>query len=581
MNKRVNQKLQSWLQMLLLVVVVVLVNILANMRIGGLSLYKKWDLTEEKRFTLSEGTKQTLQSANDVIDVKILLDGTFPAGFKRLQKATIEILDDFKSETGYLEYYFENPTPDGISVEEINNRREQLRKDNILPIRLNVEDTDGRSEQYIYPYAILSYKGRSLPVNLLENQQIATPEASEMALNNSVALLEYKLANAIQKLQTAKKPIVVFTTGHGELPPIETASLEYQLRKYYDTGRINLDSMVVISEAASVLVVAKPTRPFSDRDKFKIDQYIMNGGKVLFLLDHLNVSMDSLRKRSTFLAMPQETQLDDLLFKYGVRLGSNLVLDMQHSPIPLQTGIQGGKPQMERFGYPYHLVVTNGANHPIVQRLGPINMQFVSTIDTTVKVKTPLEKTVLLASTPNSRLQFAPITMDFEFLRYDLEVEKFNAGPQPLAVLLEGTFPSLYTNRIAGSMAKGLEEMDLTFRETSISTKIVVIADGDVARNPVNPVKKIPEPLGLNPYDKFMYSNADLLLNTIEYLLDQNGTIEARGKDVKLRLLNESKANAERTKWQLINIGVPVLLLGLFGWFFNRWRYNQYAKPTS
>ena len=581
MNKRINRQLQTGLQILLMVVVVVLINILANMRVGGLSLYKKWDLTEEKRFTLSDGTKQTLRSIDDVIDVKLLLAGTFPAGFKRLQKATAEILDDFKSETGYLEYYFENPTPDGISVEEINNRREQLRKDNMLPIRLNVEDTDGRSEQYIYPYAIVSYKGRSLPVNLLENQQIATPEASEMALNNSVALLEYKLANAIQKLQTAKKPIVVFTTGHGELQPIETASLEYQLRKYYDTGRVNLDSMIVVSDDASVLVIAKPTQPFSDRDKFKIDQYVMNGGKVLFLLDNLNVSMDSLRKRQTYLAMPHDTQLDDLLFKYGVRLGSNLVMDMQHSPIPLQTGIQGGKPQMERFGYPYHLVVTNGTNHPIVQRLGPINLQFANTIDTTVKVKTPLKKTVLLASTPNTRLQFAPITMDFEFLRYDLEVDKFNAGAQPLAVLLEGVFPSLFTNRIAQSMKAGLQEMDLSFQETSKPTKIVVIADGDVARNPVNPVKKMPEPLGLNPYDKFMYSNADLLLNTIEYLLDQNGTIEARGKDVKLRLLNESKANTERTKWQLINIGIPLLLLALFGWLFNRWRYNQYAKPSS
>ena len=286
---------QALFQFALFFGILIFINILANIRIGGTSFYGKIDLTEDQRFTLTQGTKDLLREVDEVVDIKVLLDGEFPAGFKRLQTATIEMLEDFKSESGFIEYQFDDPNQGSVKV--INKRREQLREEGIIPMRLNVVESSGRSEQYIYPWAIINHKGRSVNVPLLEGAQNINPAESEQALNGSIELLEYKLADAIQKLRLYRKPIVAFTTGHGELKPIETASLEFALRKYYDTGRIVLDSTPAISQDASVLVVAKPTKAFSEKDKFKLDQYIMNGGKVLWLVDKINVSLDSLDRQ--------------------------------------------------------------------------------------------------------------------------------------------------------------------------------------------------------------------------------------------------------------------------------------------
>ena len=560
-----NRKIQSLTQLGIFVGIVLALNILANMRIGGIPLYKKWDLTEEGRFTLTRGTQQLLTELDEVVSVKVLLDGTFNAGIKRLQKATLEILEDFKSESGYVEFIFENPVPPGVGGEENSKRVQALREEGIFPTRLNEQNTDGRSEKYIYPWAQVTHRGRTINVNLLEGQQVASPDASERALNNSIALLEYKFADAIQKLRQYKKPIITFTQGHGELKPIETYGLQFKLQKYYDVGRINLDSMVSISQDASVVIVAKPTQPFSEKDKFKLDQYIMNGGKVIWLLDRINVSLDSLRKRRFYAPIEHPLELEDIIFNYGLRIEPNLVLDMQSSIIPLQTGQQGGKPQMDRFPYPYHLVVTSQKDHPIVRSLGPVNLLYSGTIDTSVQTRTPIQKTVLLETTPNTRIQYLPLSMDFEFLRYNLDPTKFNKGNQVVGVLLEGVFPSMYRNRVTNSMLKGLESINMEFKTESQPTAMVVVADGDITRNAVNPVKKFPEPLGFNPFDRFQYSNAEFMVNTINYLLDQNGIIEARNKEIKLRLLNGVKANEEKVKWQIINLLLPLVFLIIFG----------------
>lgn len=552
----------------------ILINVLANLRIGGTLFYKKWDLTEEKRFTLTSGTKVLLGELDEVVDIKILLDGNFPAGFKRLQTATIEMLEDFQSESGFIEYSFDDPNQGSVNV--INKRREQLKEEGILPMRLNVVESTGSSEQYIYPWAIVYHKGRSINIPLLEGAQNINPTESEEALNGSIELLEYRIADAIQKLRLYKKPIVAFTAGHGELSPIETASLEFALRKYYDTGRIILDSTVAISQDASVLVVAKPTEPFSEKDKFKLDQYVMNGGKILWLVDKVNVSLDSLigKKYGPF---EYQQDLDDLFFNYGFRIKSNLLLDIQASPIPLQVGFQNDKPQFELFPYPYHLVITSQLSQSIVKNLGPVNLLFANTIDTSVKVKTPLDKYILLQTTPNTKEQYLPLSMDFEFLRYDLDATKFNKGPQPVALLLEGTFPSMYRNRVTKSMLTSLEELNMTFQKESLPTRMIVVSDGDVAKNPINPRTRRPEPLGLNAYDKFRYSNQQFLVNAIEYLLDDTGIIEARNRQVKLRLLDRPKAEAERGFWQAINVLLPVVFLGIFAFVYTFVRRRRFT----
>ncbi|GJM32234.1 MAG: gliding motility-associated ABC transporter substrate-binding protein GldG [Saprospiraceae bacterium] len=568
-----NKKIQSLLQLALFVGIVILLNILANARIGGSGWYTFLDMTEEKRFTLTKGTKKLLTDLDEVVYVSVLLEGEFPAGFKRLQSATRDMLDDFRTQSGYMEYGFQDPNEG--TVEQINEFRTNLSKDNINPINLRVKSKEGTSEKQIYPYAIFYYKGRNLAVNLLENEVPGVPP--EVILNNSIGLLEYKFANAIQKLQYPTRPVVVFSSGHGELAPYETADLEKTLRQFYDTGRIDLDSVPTLKQDASVFVIAKPTQAFSEKDKFKIDQYIMNGGKVLWLLDKVRVDLDSLQMRKEYYPSEYDLGLDDLLFRYGARINPVLVLDMQCTRIPLATGVVGNKPQLDYFRYPYHIVATPRSNHPIVKSIGPVNLLYPNNIDT-IQTKTPVNKTVLLTSSPNSRFQRIPIGMDFEFLRYDLDASKFDKGPQTTALLLEGIFPSLYENRVEGSMINTLEELGTPFQTKSASSRMIVVADGDIAKNRFNAHTQAVSPLGFNEFEKFQFANKEFLINTIEYLMDEKGVIEARGKEVKLRLLDTVKAETEEVKWQLINIVLPLGFLILFGFFYNFLRKRKYAK---
>jgi ABC-2 type transport system permease protein len=572
-SKKNSKKAQSLLQLGLILGIIIFINILGNARLGGKAMYTYFDLTEEKRYTLTKPTNELLEELDDVVFVRVLLDGEFPAGFKRLQSATRDLLDDFRSVSGYVEYAFEDPGAG--TVDEINKRRELLSKAGINPVNLRVKDTEGTEERLIYPYAVVYYRNRSISVKLLENEVPGIPP--EVTLNNSVGLLEYKFSNAIQKLQLSRKPNILFTAGHGELAAMQTADLHKTLREYYEIGRIDLDSVVTIGNEASVLIVAKPTLPFSERDKFKIDQYIMNGGKVIWLLDKIRVDLDSLQGREKYYPNEYDLGLDDLLFKYGARIQPNLVLDMQSTRIPLATGFVGNAPQFDYFKYPYHLVVTPNAEHPIVKSLGALNLLYPSTIDTNVVVKTGVNKIPLLTSSPNTRMQYIPVEMGFEFLRYDLDPEKFNKSPQVLGLLLEGTFPSLYANRVTESMLSGLNSMGLEFKQTSEQTKMIVVSDGDIARNNVNRDGSSFSPLGYNEFERFLFANKDFMVNAIEYMLDDNGVIEARGKEVKLRLLDTVKAEKETRFWQLFNIGLPILFLVLFGLLYHWLRRRRYV----
>jgi ABC-2 type transport system permease protein len=563
LNKR-----QSLLQLALVLGILFFLNIIAQFFYGHL------DLTEEKRYSLTQPTRLLLNNLKDGVYVKVLLEGDFPAGFKRLQSSTREMLDDFRSESGYIEYEFEDPSKG--TVEQINNRRKELSKDGIIPVNLRVMENGEKKERVIYPAAIVSYGGRSIPVNLLENE--VPGRSSEEVLNNSVALLEYKLANAIQKLKSNTKPAIAFTGGHGELEAIQTADLEKNLRQFYNTGRIFLDSVVTISPEIGVLVVAKPRTAFSEKDKFKIDQYVMNGGKVMWLIDRLTASLDSMQRQPNFMPNDYPINLEDILFKYGVRIQPNLVLDLDCTKIPLVTGKMGNAPQFELFPWYYAPSVAATASHPVVKNLDRVSLQFPSSIDT-VRTKTPVKKTILLTSSQYSRLQYAPVRLNFEMLRYDADKTKFDKPNQTVAVMLEGEFPSMYENRLTDEMAAGLKQLHIAYKPTSLPTKMLVVSDGDVAANDVtNAAEKSYAPLGYNKYEKHLYANKDFLINAIEYLLDDNGVIAARTREVKLRLLDGVRTKSEKTFWQVLNVGVPLLLLLGFGWVFNFLRRRKYAQ---
>ena len=576
-KKKLDKRTQSFVQLGLFIGIILFINILANARFGDFKLYNSLDLTEEKRFTLTEGSKKLLSELDEVVYVNVLLEGDFPAGFKRLQRATREMLDDFRAESGLLEYTFEDPGEG--TVEQINQRRQKLAEIRVIPVQVSIYDKQEAAKKLIYPYAIFHYKGRTMPVKLLENEVPGVPP--EMIINQSIALLEYKMANAIQKLQQGvEKPIIFFTDGHGELNEQETADLQRNLNVFYNVGRLDLDSIYAISPKVAALVVAKPQSAFSEKDKFKIDQYVMKGGKVLWLLDRMRADLDSLLGRREYLALEyteDNFNLEDILFRYGVRMEPNLLLDMRCSKIELAVGNVGNAAQFEKFPYPYHPILIPRTDHPIVKSLGPVNMFYPSSIDTSVRTKTPLKKTVLLETSEYTRWQLTPIALDFNFLRYPLDPAKFNKDPQAVAVLLEGEFSSMYENRVSEEMLGGLQELGEEFKTKSEPTRMLVVSDGDLAKDPIVPGRQEYFPLGYNRFENFTFANKDFLINAIEYLLDEQGVIEARSKEVKLRLLDSIQAEKDQGFWQFFNIGLPLLFLLLFGVGYHYLRRRRYA----
>jgi len=553
---------------------IVLLNVLGNLTVGEQPFYFKRDLTEEKRYSLTQPTREMIRELDKTILVQVLLDGDLPPGFERLKESTLDLLRQFRSENSRIDYVVLDPNQG--TVEEINEGREELRRFGVAPVTLSEVQADERSEKQIFPYAMVRYQDRLIPVNLLENSNPGVNP--EVPLNNSIALLEYKLANAIRKAQLEEKQIVAFTTGHEELRSFETYDLERSLRTYYNTGRLHLDSLTVIPPEISLLMVAKPQKPFSETDLFKLDQYVMQGGKVIWMLDPAAVTLDSLQQRPEFYPVPYELELDDLLFRYGIRLGYDLVLDIQASRIPLATGEMGGQAQFELFAYPYHIIALPEAAHPILKNLDPVNFLFTGRVDTSVRTRPALEKTVLFQSSSHSLVQALPRALSFEFLRYGLDPDRFNLGPQPLAVLLEGRFTSLFANRPLPIDPNALNAAGSPFRPDSPPNAMLVVADGDLAKNPFNPREQRPEPLGYNPYEQFTFGNKDFLLNAIEYLLDPNGVIEARGKEVKLRLLDKARTQQEAAFWQWINIVLPLALLLVFGLLYYGVRRRRYAR---
>ena len=564
-----SKRTQSLIQFGLLAGILLFANIVAN------SFYTHLDLTEEKRFTLTKPTKMLLRDLKERVYVRVLLDGDFPAGFKRLQTATREMLDDFRSESGYIDYQFENPSEG--SVEEINERRKALAEDGIMPFNLRVADMGETSQQLIYPVAVFHFGGRRMVVKLLEsNSPTLSPDE---VINNSVTLLEYKFANIIKKLRSPQRPVILFTRDHGELNELQTADLERSLQQFYDTDRISLDSVVQLPpDQCALLIVAKPRRPFSEKDKFKIDQYAMNGGRVLWLLDPMDASLDSMSMAGKFISTPYDLKLDDQLFKYGVRLNSDVVLSLESTKIPLQIGQVGNQPQYEMFDWYYHLMVQPQGTHPIVKNLDRLDLWFASSMDT-LRTKTPIKKTVLLRSGQRSRMQFNPVELNFEILKYDPDPTKFNKGPQNLAVLLEGSFPSSFENRVSEELLNGMKQIGLEFKSSSVPTRMIVVSDGDVAANYVrDAANKQTAPLGFNRFEKATYANKDFIINAVEYLIEPNGVIEARAKEVKLRLLDTVRAKDEQTFWRGLNLVLPLLFLGVFGWLFNWLRRRRYAQ---
>ena len=539
-------------------------------------VYVTIDATEERRYTLAPATKDLLNSLDERIYIRVLLDGRFPAGFKRLQESTGDILKRFSRVSPEIEYNFENPNEG--TIEQVNEKRKQLVAQGLIPTQLRVTDASGASSQYIFPYAVINYGSRSITVSLLQDD---IPGADkDVIINNSISLLEYKIADGIQKIMRRSQPLIAFTTGQGELTQLQTASIEKDLRNSYEINRINLDSAIQVPNDVEVLIIAKPREQFSEAQLFMIDQYIMHGGRVMFLIDPLVVSLDSINQNKYYIPPPIDLGLDPLLFKLGARINPNLVLDLQATRIPMIVGMQGDKPQTELFTWYYHALVSSTSDHPITKGLDRIQLEFPASVDT-IQTKNPVQKTILLKSSPNSRIQLTPVRLNFDILREQPDPKLFNKGPQNFAIMLEGKFESMFQNRLTTTQQATLRQAGVEYKATGDDAKVLIVTDGDIIKNLVNSSTGEVAPLGYNKYENTSFTgNRDFLLNSLEYMMDETGVLEARSKDIKLRLLNTVKAREEATKWQLVNILLPIGLILLTGILYQYFRKRKFGYPT-
>ena len=560
-------KRQALTQLFIVIGIVVVMNVLSS------AFFTRVDLTEDKRFTLTDSTKNLLHSLSTEVFVKVYLKGDFPAGFKRLAASTKEMLDEFKVYGGNkIQYDFIDATT-GKSEKEMNEVLKELTQKGLEPTNVQSKAGDEYSQQIVIPGALVYYRGKEAAVNLLEN----TPGAgAQNALNNSIAHLEYNLSKAIRELSFIAKPKIGFIRGHGEMENEQLADLLTSISDFYNPQFLDLPNLASITSFYKMIIIAKPTTEFSEKDKYKIDQYIMNGGRVLWMIETLDAELDSLMIRRSFLTFDYPLNLDDQLFRYGVRVNRDLLLDLQCNPVPLKVSTEGMKPSFKLFPCFYFPIFNPVGNHPVVRNIDGVESQFANNIDTLELHE--VKKTVLLESSDKSRLVPTPWLVDFRDLRNPPNVADYTKKNQIAGVLLEGIFPSVYQNRVTDEMAQVLRDsLKQPFKDLSVPTKMIVISDGDIAANGFNSQGEV-IPLGLYPYTGEYFGNKNFMLNCIDYLCGYPQLLDTRSKTIKLRLLDETKVKASKLKWQLANMLAPLGALLIFALIFNFIRIRKFAR---
>lgn len=559
----VNSRKKDLTRLAIILAGILLVNFVAS------NFFTRFDFTAEKRYTLSPITKNILVGLQDQVQITVYLEGDFPAGFKRLRNATNDLLRDFDSYAGgKLQFDFVNPIRgDQKSQEESYQRLIEL---GIEPTNLSVKTEDGMSQKIIFPAALITYKGIQIPVKLIQTRAGISPEE---VLNNSIQNLEYAFASAIKKVTTGGSVRIGFTEGHGELNDLQLSDAIKSLGDSYQVGRVNLSTIPFDGlDLLKVLIIAKPVKPFSEEDKYKIDYFVMNGGSLIWSLDQVNAELDSLRGSEEQLAFPKKLDLDDILFKYGVRLNYDLIADMNAAQIPLNVGDVGGQSQIQLLPWLFYPVFVPVSTHPIVKNLDGIKSEFPGTIDL-IAVKN-IRSEVILSSSPYSRKLEVPTMLSLRMVEQEPDPNLFQSTPMPAGVLLEGNFSSNFRNR---PVPQGIAEK-VNIPEMSKPAKMIVFSDGDIFKNQINSSDSSPYPLGFDRYTQQQYANKSLLLNAADYLSDDSGIISLRNKEIKLRLLDRAKIRQEKTFWQLINIGLPIILLIVCGIFQHYYSIRKYTR---
>lgn len=542
--------------------------------VAGLA-HQRYDLTQDKRYTLSDPAKMILDQVESPMVIDVFLEGTFPAEFRRLQNETRYLLEEIQDYNPYISFYFSNPLEEGSDADAV---AQQFASFGMQPVNLTVKSNGKQTQERIFPYATANHKGKAVPISLFKNILGASREEVIYA---SIQNLEYEFIDGFNKLVNSKSKKIAVLKDNGELPDGKIADIFKKLGETYSIAPFPMNAVTEDPEKAlkalqntfDLVVVAKPTKAFTDAQKFVLDQYTMSGGNSLWLIDAVAMETDSLRNETgQALAFPRQLNLDDLFFKYGVRINPVLVKDLYAAPMSLASG-DGTQSQYTELPWFYMPLVVSPNSHPINTNIEkPIRFEYASQLEVLNNAK-DIKKTILLASSELTKLVGVPQIISLEKINQEPDPNEFGSGQQALAVLLEGSFESAFKNRV-----QPFTLHDIRFRESATKpAKVVVISDGDLIANSLDP-KGRPLELGFDYFTRASYGNKEFLLNTVNYLLDDDGLINIRSKEIALPFLDVQKTAEDLPKWQALTLGLPLVFLAIFGFLFYYLRKQKYAK---
>tara|TARA_B100000929_G_C15497829_1_gene416554 strand:+ start:538 stop:2208 length:1671 start_codon:yes stop_codon:yes gene_type:complete len=547
--------------LLILLVILITANFLTS------EFYLRFDLTQDQRYSLSPAAKEIVDDVEQPVIFDVFLEGSFPSEFRRLQNETRQMLEEFSAYNRNIKVNFVDPLAEGGNANVI---AEEFYNMGMTPARLNVQENGKNSESIIFPWAIVNYGDKTVKIPLLKNQIGATDEER---VNASVQQLEYSLADGLSKLIYPRKKKIAVMRGNGELPDGQIADFVKTIQQYYFMAPFTLDSAATNPQKTlanlkeyDLILEPKPTQAYTENEKYILDQYLMHGGKMLWLAEATNMENDSLfNDRGTAIALPRNLNLGDYFFSYGVRINPEIVNDLYSAPIILAIG-SGQNTRFNPYPWFYSPLTSSPNEHPIINNIEAVKFEYANPIDT---LANDIKKTILLSSSPRTKLEGVPAQISLDMVGEKPDVESYNAGEQPLAVLLEGKFKSVYQNRV-----KPFKISD--HRDKGVDSKMLVVSDGDVIKNDIQGGKAME--LGFQRYTGNTYGNKEFLLNAVNYLLDDTGLIDIRSKEINLAFLDKEKTANERSKWQLINIAGPIILLLIFGIAFRFYRKRKYVK---
>jgi len=566
LNKR-NIRFKNWLQFITVVAgIILLASFVSILRI-------RLDLTQDKRYTLSSQTHKVLSGLKHDIYIQIYLDGDLPIPLKRLKRSVSEILDEFRIASGRkIDYEFINPS-EGKDSKQRDRQYQLLLSKGLSPIELKAGDAEGGSTQkIIFPGMIVNYNGIEVPVNFLQNNQSIPYEQNIL---HSVEGLEYEIIQTIATLSSDTIKKIAFIEGHGEIPEIETADITMNLARFFTIDRGIIGGKPGILDKYAAVVIAGPETEFNESDKLVLDQYIMKGGRVMWLFDEVAVNSDSLVNGST-IGLYRPLNIEDQLFSYGARVNPAIVQDLECSTIRLMVMSGGNRQQVVPVQWVYYPLLKPASDQTVTRNLNRVIGEFVNYIDT-VGLDTGIKKKILLSTSDFSRTMSPPLLISLKEAELAPVENEYNKSRLPVAILLEGVFPSVFRNRVVSNLT---DNKNLKIRTQSEKTKLIVVADAEIIRNEVKRVglEVTPQPLGRDKYTGQLFGNRDFIINCLNYLVDDNGIMELRSRDLKLRLLNRSMIKAGKIKWQLLNVAGPVLIVILGGLFYSYFRKKAYTK---